>query len=48
MSGILRTTLLGLYFGTFGTTIGGILGIIIKKNSKEKNIILIEESISLF
>ena len=35
MSGILRTTLLGLFFGTFGTTLGGILGIVIKKNSNK-------------
>lgn len=35
MNEIFRTTLLGLFFGTFGTTIGGILGIIIKKNSNK-------------
>lgn len=35
MDEILRTTLLGLFFGTFGTTIGGILGIVIKKNSNK-------------
>lgn len=35
MNEILRTTLLGLFFGTFGTTIGGILGIVIKKNSNK-------------
>lgn len=35
MNEILRTTLLGLFFGTFGTTLGGILGIIIKKNSNK-------------
>lgn len=35
MSDILKTTLLGLFFGTFGTTIGGILGIVIKKNSNK-------------
>lgn len=35
MSEILKTTLLGLFFGTFGTTIGGILGIIIKRNSNK-------------
>ena len=35
MSGILKTTLLGLFFGTFGTTIGGILGIVIKRNSNK-------------
>ena len=32
---IIKTTLLGLFFGTFGTTIGGILGVIIKKNSNK-------------
>ena len=32
---ILKTTLLGLFFGTFGTTIGGILGVVIKKNSNK-------------
>lgn len=35
MNEILRTTLLGLFFGTFGTTLGGILGIVIKKNSNK-------------
>ena len=35
MNEILKTTLLGLFFGTFGTTIGGILGVIIKKNSNK-------------
>ena len=35
MNEILKTTLLGLFFGTFGTTIGGILGIVIKKNSNK-------------
>ena len=33
MNVILKTTLLGLFFGTFGTTLGGILGIVIKKDS---------------
>ena len=32
---ILKTTLLGLFFGTFGTTLGGIFGVVIKKNSKK-------------
>lgn len=32
---ILKTTLLGLFFGTFGTTLGGIIGIIMKKNSNK-------------
>ncbi len=35
MSEILKTTLLGLFFGTFGTTLGGIIGVIIKKNSNK-------------
>lgn len=30
---IIKTTLMGLFFGTFGTTLGGILGVIIKKKS---------------
>ena len=33
MKEILKTTLLGLFFGTFGTTLGGIIGVIIKKHS---------------
>ena len=32
---ILKTTLLGLFFGTFGTTMGGLLGMFIKKNSNK-------------
>ena len=32
---IVKTTILGLFFGTFGTTLGGILGVIIKKNSNK-------------
>lgn len=32
---ILKTTLIGLFFGTFGTTIGGVIGVITKKNSKK-------------
>ena len=35
MEGIIKTTLLGLFFGTFGTTLGGILGVIIKKQSNK-------------
>lgn len=35
MNEILKTTLLGLFFGTFGTTIGGILWIVINKNSNK-------------
>ena len=32
---ILKTTFLGLFFGTFGTTLGGILGVVIKKQSNK-------------
>lgn len=32
---LLKTTILGLFFGTFGTTIGGLLGIFMKKNSNK-------------
>ena len=35
MNEILKTTLLGLFFGTFGTTIGGILGVVIRNNSNK-------------
>ena len=35
MDEILKSTLLGLFFGTFGTTLGGILGVVIKKNSNK-------------
>ena len=35
MDEVLKVTLLGLFFGTFGTTIGGILGIVIRKNSNK-------------
>lgn len=35
MEEIIKTTVLGLFFGTFGTTLGGILGIIIKKHSNK-------------
>ena len=35
MHEILKTTMLGLFFGTFGTTIGGIIGIKLKRNSNE-------------
>lgn len=33
MKNLIEATLIGLFFGTFGTTIGGILGIILKKES---------------
>ena len=35
MQNIMNTAVLGLFFGTIGTTIGGILGVIIKKNSNK-------------
>ena len=35
MSEIIKTTILGLFFGTFGTTLGGFLGVVIKKQSNK-------------
>ena len=35
MSEILKTTLIGLFFGTFGTTIGGIIGVTFKRTSNK-------------
>lgn len=35
MQDIIKTTLLGLFFGTFGTTLGGIIGVKIKKHSNK-------------
>ena len=35
MISVLKTTLIGLFFGTFGTTIGGIIGICFKKTSNK-------------
>ena len=35
MGEILKTTIAGLFFGTFGTTLGGILGVITKKHSNK-------------
>ena len=35
MHEILKTTFLGLFFGTFGTTLGGIIGVVIKKCSNK-------------
>lgn len=32
---ILKTSLIGLFFGTFGTTLGGVIGVIIKKRSNK-------------
>lgn len=34
MENIIQTTILGLFFGTFGTTLGGIIGVTFKGNSK--------------
>lgn len=33
MEYLIKTTLLGLFFGTFGTTLGGIIGVSFKRNS---------------
>ena len=35
MNYLLKTTLVGLFFGTFGTTIGGIIGVSLKHNSNK-------------
>ncbi len=35
MEELIRVTLLGLFFGTFGTTLGGIIGIALKSRSKK-------------
>lgn len=35
MQEIIKTTMIGLFFGTFGTTIGGIIGIVTKNHSKK-------------
>ena len=35
MTEILKTTLIGLFFGTFGTTIGGVTGLLFKKTSNK-------------
>ena len=35
MNFLFRTTLIGLFFGTFGTTIGGIIGISLKNTSNK-------------
>ncbi len=32
---LLKTTIMGLFFGTFGTTLGGILGVFIKRKSNK-------------
>lgn len=35
MNNLLKTTLIGLFFGTFGTTIGGIIGVCFKRTSNK-------------
>lgn len=35
MQEIIKTSIIGLFFGTFGTTIGGIIGVVTKKHSKK-------------
>ena len=35
MTNLIKTTILGLFFGTFGTTLGGILGVVLKKDSNK-------------
>lgn len=35
ISEIIKTTIIGLFFGTFGTTLGGILGVTLKTNSNK-------------
>ena len=35
MEGLLKTTILGMFFGTLGTMMGGILGVTIKKHSNK-------------
>ena len=35
MSYLFRTTLIGLFFGTFGTTLGGIIGVCLKSTSNK-------------
>ena len=35
MEEIIKTTLIGLFFGTFGTTIGGIIGVKLKRTSNK-------------
>ena len=35
MNSLIKTTLIGLFFGTFGTTLGGIIGVMFKKPSNK-------------
>ena len=48
MNNLLKTTLIGLFFGTFGTTIGGIIGVTFKNTSKKfLSFVLIPEAFNL-
>ena len=44
---ILKTTLYGLFFGTFGTSIGGIIGSYFQMNSSRKLSFILEFSAGL-
>lgn len=35
MGYLIKTTLIGLFFGTFGTTLGGIIGVTFKNTSNK-------------
>ena len=35
MEAIIKTTLIGLFFGTFGTTLGGIIGVKLNRTSNK-------------
>ena len=35
LESLVKTTLIGLFFGTFGTTLGGVIGLVLKKNSNK-------------
>ncbi len=36
---LIKTFLIGIFFGTFGTTIGGLIGVNLKSNLKQKDLI---------
>ena len=40
MSYLFKTTLIGLFFGTFGTTIGGIIGALCELSSTEVRVLI--------
>lgn len=42
METLIKTTLLGLFFGTFGTTIGGIIGVTFKNKSNRFSSFILE------